>query len=162
VFDGVSELRLCADPYESATPQRLVAAVQQEYVDRYGGPDDSPVDPAQFRPPDGHFVVGYVDETPVAMGGVRRLGDGSVEIKRMYVVPAARGRGFARAVLSYLEERARELGAERVVLETGHKQPEAIALYESAGYVPIPGFGHYKCAPLAVSYAKQLRATPSS
>jgi GNAT superfamily N-acetyltransferase len=90
------------------------------------------------------------------MGGLRRHADGEVEIKRMYVVPAARGAGYARAVLAALEDLARRLGAARVVLETGERQPEAIRLYESSGYLPIEGFGHYKDAPLSRSYAKQL------
>ena len=64
----------------------------------------------------------------------------------MYVVPAARGLGLARAMLAHLEDTARAAGAEVMVLETGIRQPEAIALYESSGYLPIPGFGFYKDA----------------
>jgi GNAT superfamily N-acetyltransferase len=114
------------------------------------------VEAAEFAPPAGRFIVGYADYAPVAMGGLRRHADGEVEIKRMYVAPDVRGHGYARAILAALEERARELGATRVVLETGERQPEAIRLYESSGYLPIDGFGHYKCMPLSRSYAKQL------
>jgi GNAT superfamily N-acetyltransferase len=153
------ELRL--EPYDGPVGQALVAAVQQEYVERYGGPDDSPVDPAEFAPPTGCFVVGYVGTTPVATGGLRAvdevaLGPATVEIKRMFVVPEWRGRGLSRLVLADLEERARSLGARRVVLETGPRQPEAVRLYETSGFLRIDGYGHYACAPGSLSYAKDL------
>jgi GNAT superfamily N-acetyltransferase len=85
-------------------------------------------------------------------------GASAVEVKRMYVVPAARGRGLARTMLAHLERTAAEAGADVVVLETGLRQPEAIALYESSGYRPIPGFGHYRGAPLSRCFAKPLVA----
>jgi GNAT superfamily N-acetyltransferase len=142
--------------YDSPSAELLIEAVQAEYVERYGGRDDTPVDPAQFAPPHGLFVVGYLDNVPVAMGGLRRHAAGEVEVKRMYVVPHARRIGLSRLVLHALEDRARGMGASRIVLETGQKQPEAISLYESAGYEPIEGFGHYRDAPLSVSFAKRL------
>jgi GNAT superfamily N-acetyltransferase len=150
------KLDLREEPYDSPAAQQLIAAVQAEYVVRYGGPDEAPVDPREFAPPDGLFLVGYLEAQPVATGGLRRHAEGEVEIKRMYVVPEARGRGFSRQMLAALEARARELGANRVVLETGQRQPEAISLYESSGYARIPGFGHYACAPLSISFEKKL------
>lgn len=149
-------IELRDEPYDGPSAQLLIDAVQAEYVVRYGGPDATPVDPAEFAPPLGLFVVAYLDGEPVAMGGLRRHHDAEVEVKRMYVVPAARRHGLARIVLSHLEDRARALGAARVVLETGLKQPEAIRLYETAGYQPIDGFGHYADAPLSRSFAKPL------
>lgn len=148
------ELRI--EPYDGPVAQALIAAVQQEYVARYGGPDDSPVDPAEFAPPYGCFVVAYDGFEAVATGGLRPAVDGAMEIKRMYVRPEWRGRGLARLVLADLEQRARELGATRIVLETGQRQPEAIRLYETSGYVPIDGFGHYACSPMSVSFGKDL------
>ena len=150
----MSDLELREEPYDGPVAQQLIAEVQQEYVVRYGSPDTTPVDPAEFAPPDGRFVVGYLDTTPVAMGGVRRIDDADVEIKRMYVVPDQRGRGLSRVVLAHLESLARDLGATRVLLETGQKQPEAMRLYESSGYERVEGFGHYRCEPDSVSYAK--------
>lgn len=150
------KLDLREEPYDSPAAQQLIAAVQAEYVVRYGGPDEAPVDPREFAPPDGLFLVGYLEAQPVATGGLRRHAEGEVEIKRMYVVPEARGRGFSRQMLAALEARARELGANRVVLETGQRQPEAISLYESSGYARLPGFGHYACAPLSISFEKKL------
>lgn len=128
----------------------LVAEVQAEYTRRYGGPDATPLDAAMFDPPDGAFFVGYVDGLAVAMGGWRMRSDigafgrsRSAEVKRMYVVPHARRTGLARQVLAHLETTARAAGAGLMVLETGTEQPEAIALYLSAGYEPVTRFGHY-------------------
>jgi ribosomal protein S18 acetylase RimI-like enzyme len=78
------------------------------------------------------------------------------ELKRMYVSPAARGRGVARAVLAELERTAVEAGYRRMVLETGVKQPEALALYRSAGYVEVPRFGYYAEVPSAVHLGKMI------
>jgi GNAT superfamily N-acetyltransferase len=142
---------------------RLVEEVQQEYVVRYGGRDETPLDPSYFEPPNGAFFVGYLDDVPVATGAWRRRSDvvvdgstDTAEIKRMYVALGARGRGLARAMLAHLERTAGEQGAEVMILETGLAQPEAIALYESSGYTPIPNFGFYKDAPLARCFARRL------
>jgi GNAT superfamily N-acetyltransferase len=150
----VFEIRV--EPYDGPVAQALIAAVQQEYVERYGGPDDSPVDPGEFAPPLGCFVVAYAGAEPVATGGLRPADDGAMEIKRMYVRPQWRGQGLSRAVLADLEQRARDLGAKRIVLETGERQPEAIRLYETSGYERIDGFGHYACSPMSVSFGKDL------
>jgi GNAT superfamily N-acetyltransferase len=155
----VVEIRV--EPYDGPVAQELIAAVQREYVERYGGPDDSPVDPVDFTPPRGCFVVAYAGAEAVATGGLRPAGDGgtgdlAMEIKRMYVRPEWRGRGLARVVLADLEQRARDLGATRIVLETGERQPEAIRLYETSGYARIDGYGHYACSPMSVSFGKGL------
>jgi WS/DGAT/MGAT family acyltransferase len=143
-------------PFDSELAQSLVAEVQQEYVRRYGGQDETPVDPTEFAPPDGSFLVARVGSTPIGCAGTRRHGDGTVEVKRMFVRVEHRRRGHARRLLAALEDRARAQGCRRVVLETGLAQPEAIALYTSAGYTPIAGFGHYKDAPLSRSFARDL------
>jgi GNAT superfamily N-acetyltransferase len=142
--------------YDHPDAAKLIAEVQQEYVRRYGNVDGTPVDPAEFGPPKGLFLVGYDADQPVACGGWRAHGS-DAELKRMYVSQAARGRGFARTILAELESRALERGYDRLILETGSKQPEAIALYRSAGYTDIPAFGHYACAPLAIFLGKALR-----
>lgn len=153
------EIDLRDEPYDGPTAEQLIAEVQQEYVSRYGEPDTTPVEPHEFAPPNGRFVVGYIGNRAVAMGGVRLLDTETVEIKRMYVVPDARGCGLSRIVLSRLEDLARELGASRVVLETGLRQPEAIRLYETSGYERIEGFGHYRCEPDSLSFGKSLFVT---
>lgn len=158
------ELRALA--YDHHDAGALVTALQQEYVERYGGIDRTPVDPADFAPPAGYFVAGYVDGQPVACGGWRRVDgkdpdllEGDAEIKRMYVVAPARGRGHARGLLAELERAAREAGIRRLVLESGARQPEAIGLYVSAGYTPIPGFGIHRGMPLNRCFAKVLLGT---
>jgi GNAT superfamily N-acetyltransferase len=147
--------------------QRLVDEVQAHYVVIYGGPDDSPVDPTEFEPPHGLFALGTVSGEEVAMGGWRRrpdladLFDGArvAEIKRMYVAPSGRRRGFASRVLTFLEDTARESGADLLVLETGLMQPDAIALYEACGYQPTVRYGHYADSELSKYFAKHLGAT---
>lgn len=139
----------------------LIDRIQAEYVGRYGGPDESPIDAMHFEDPEGAFFVGYSGGVPVAMGGWRWHvvpsdveAESAVEIKRMFVVPEARAHGFARRMLSHLETTARLAGAGAIVLETGLRQPEAIALYESSGYRPVAGFGHYANSPLSRCFAK--------
>jgi len=141
----------------------LVEEVQAEYTLRYGGPDETPLDPTMFDAPRGAFFVGYVHDRPVAMGGwrfradVTAFGQSTVtEIKRMYVAPWARRGGLARQVLAFLENTAREAGAAVMVLETGIEQPEAIALYLASGYSPVEGFGHYKWSAKSRYYGKLL------
>ncbi|MGX7824866.1 GNAT family N-acetyltransferase [Actinokineospora sp. 24-640] len=150
--------------YDHADSVTLIAEVQQEYVVRYGGPDESPVDPAEFAPPQGLFMVGYADvgdgERAVASGGWRSHG-ADAEIKRMYVTPAARGKGYARAMLAELESTALRAGHGRVILETGLRQPEAVALYRSAGYEDVPAFGHYAEAELSVHLGKVFTKEPA-
>ena len=151
----------CAITHPDAA--RLVEEVQLEYVARYGSRDDTPLQPGYFEPPAGAFFVGYLDGVAVATGAWRLRSDvdalGSracAEIKRMYVAPAGRRRGLARAMLRHLEETARVAGAEVMILETGTGQPEALELYASSGYATIPGFGFYKDSPLNRCLARAL------
>lgn len=142
--------------YDDPVVAQMVHEVQAEYVRRYGGPDAAEVDPGEFRPPAGLFLVGFADGVPVATGGWRRLPDGSAEIKRMYVSTAARRRGLARRMLAELERTAAADGIERIVLNTGPAQPEAVALYEQSGYARAAPFGHYACHEDALFFGKPL------
>ena len=153
----IAGVRIEVRTYDHPDAVALIADVQQEYVVRYGAQDLTPVDPAEFSPPKGLFLVAYVDDAPAACGGWRAH-DADVELKRMYVRPSFRGRGLARAVLAELERTAAEAGFSRLILETGSKQPEAIALYISAGYAPVPSFGYYANEPEAVHLGKELEA----
>lgn len=152
--DGQVELREVG--FDSDQAQSLIGEVQQEYVRRYGGRDDTPVDPTQFAAPDGTFLVATLAGQAIGCAGMRRHDDGVVEVKRMFVRVEHRRRGHARRMLAALEDWARERGYRRVVLETGLAQPEAMALYERAGYEPVPGFGHYKDSELSRSFARDL------
>lgn len=143
-------------PYDGTDAAVLIEEVQQEYVARYGGRDETPVTNGEFAPPGGAFLVLTVDEAPVGCGGLRRHSDEAAEIKRMYVRSDHRGRGIGRRLLDALEQRAAELGYDRIVLETGTPQPEALRLYAGAGYAPIPPYGHYRCSPQSRCFGKQL------
>ncbi len=143
--------------------QALVTEVQDYYVQIYGGPDDSPVDPTEFDEPRGRFVLGLVGSSPVAMGGWRlrpeldaAIGGRCAEVKRMFVSPMLRRQGLARRLLAALEDSARQAGVEVLALETGTMQPEAIALYEAQGYQPTIRFGHYADSDLSRYFAKRL------
>jgi len=119
----------------------LVAAMVREMGGLYEpGLARTPLAPEELSPPDGGFVVLSEDGSALAGGGVRRLDDDACEIKRMYVVPDARGRGVGRALLTALEELARELGYTIARLDTGAKQPGARRVYERAGYVAVPDY----------------------
>lgn len=150
------DIRFTARPYGDPVVAAAVVELQREYVRRYGSEDETAVDGSQFDPPDGLFLVATIDDVLVAMGGWRRHEDAVVEIKRMYVPERMRRRGLARAMLAELERRAIDAGMRRIVLNTGTEQPEAIALYESCGYLPAPGFGFYEHAPLARFYGKDI------
>ncbi|WP_091601161.1 GNAT family N-acetyltransferase [Micromonospora mirobrigensis] len=155
----MNEIKIRVHPFDAPESQALIRATLADLGERYGGTgDETPVDPAEFAPPNGEFLVAYLDGEPVACGGWRSHGgsDDAAELKRMYTAPAARGRGIARALLAAVERSARESGRKRVILETGDKQPEAIALYTSAGYEPIPNFGYYKDEPGCLSYGRVL------
>jgi len=111
------------------------------------------------------FFVGYLDALPVMTGGwrfredVSRLGSTCpAEVKRMYVAPTARRRGLARVMLAHLEATARAAGADVMIMETGTAQPEAMALYEAAGYESVAPFGHYAWSPRNRCYARVLPA----
>lgn len=160
---GSRTLRLVPTRLTDADTRALIAQVQAEYTLLYGSPDDSPLTDGGFDPQRGAFFLGYVDGVRVAMGGWRRRCDvpafgrsDAAEVKRMYVAPTARRRGYARLVLTHLEETARAAGADLMVLETGTRQPEAIALYASAGYRRIGDFGHYAWSPLSRCFGKPL------
>ncbi|MFF9816470.1 GNAT family N-acetyltransferase [Streptomyces sp. NPDC014006] len=152
-------------PFDHPDAVKLNDEVQAEYHERYGdGGDATLLDPADFEPPNGvYFIVYDADERPVATGGWRRQDanhegnrDGDAELKRMYVVADVRGRGLARRMLAALEEDARAAGRSRMVLETGTKQPEAIALYTSCGYEPCEKFGYYRFHEESRCFAKAL------
>lgn len=103
-------------------------------------------------------VVGYLDGRPVACGAFKPFSDATVEVKRMYVHPDYRGKGLASEVLQELEKWARELGNRTCVLETGKRQPEAIALYQKNGYAITENYGQYIGIDNSVCMRKDLPA----
>ena len=143
-------------PYDHPVAAYLVEQVQQEYVQRYGGRDEAVVEPAEFLPPRGIFLVAEVEGVPAGCGAWRSLSPGVAEIKRVYVEPSFRRRGLAQATVVALEDGAARAGHGSVVLNTGQQQPEALGLYAELAYRPVGGYGIYACAPDAVFLGKSL------
>ena len=104
-----------------------------------------------------HVVIAYLNETPVGCGAIKHYSDTTMEVKRMYVNPDFRGNRIAAKILNELEKWAAEIGYERCILETGIKQPEAIALYERCGYTRIENYDQYKDVEDSVCYEKRLK-----
>ena len=151
-------------PYEHPDVATLEQAAQQFYVQIYGSPDETPFTTADFTPPHGAFLVGYLDEQAVAMGGWRfrtpgvpRVARRPAEIRRMFVRECVRGRGFARLVLAALEASAAAAGADWMLLETGKPQVAAVGLYRSSGYVDVERFGYYADSDMALHLGRPLR-----
>jgi GNAT superfamily N-acetyltransferase len=138
---GVLEVRTVPSDQPPATD--LVEAMIEEVAQWYGRidtPDAPTATPQQMAPPGGAFVVIYEDDVALAGGGLKRLDDAACEIKRMYVVPEARGRGLGKLLLEALEAEARRLGYATARLDTGPEQPDAQRMYERAGYRAIDNF----------------------
>lgn len=147
------------EPFDSPEVTALADAQQEEMRGRYAGEADiGPTrEAAMFVAPDGEFLVVREDGRAIACGGVCRFDETRAELKRMYVVPEARGRGLGRALLVALEAAAVRLGYVGIVLETGDRQPEAVGLYESAGYERmIPCYGIYATRELSLCFEKRL------
>jgi putative acetyltransferase len=138
--------------------QQLILALNAELEEMYPeeGANHFRLDADEVADGRGAFLVAYRDGQAVGCGAVRRNDVHVAEIKRMYVIPKERGRGIARQVLNALESEARQLGVRRLVLETGLRQVEALALYRRAGFVEIPLFGEYIDSPLSVCMEKDL------
>lgn len=136
-----SDVRVVATRLDDPVASRLIDDLQADLTVRYGGPDPVPTSPEEFWPPRGAFLVAWIDGEPVGCAGVKELDRGVVELKRMYVAPRARGRGVARALLAELEIIAAAAGASSIRLLTGEAQPEAVRLYESAGWTRTELYG---------------------
>ena len=148
---------------DPSTPEAadLIAALDRDLNARYPGLEVHGIDVWNFREAGGVFLVGRLDIVPVACGAFRPMQEeGVVEVKRMYVRDGHRGRGFGRAILAALEEKATRRGYRVIRLETGDNQPEAIALYESAGYHRIPCYGDYASNPHSRCFEKPLQTPP--
>ena len=138
--------------------QQLIGALNAELEARYPeeGANFFRLDPEEVGEGRGAFLVAYFSDNPVGCGAIRLNEPGLAEIKRMYVDPTVRGRRVGRQIVDALEAYARKLGAKRIVLETGPRQPDAIAMYEHAGFVEIPLYGEYIGSQFSVCMAKDL------
>jgi GNAT superfamily N-acetyltransferase len=152
--------------FEDPVARRLVLAQWTDMSLRYGEPapcgEDEALPTGRFEPPDGLFLVVEQDDRSVGCGGFRACPQGpphTAEVKRLFVVPEARGLGVARFLMAELERAAAAAGYERMWLETGTAQPEAVALYDALGYVRIVPYGEYKESPQSVCFAKDSLTT---
>ncbi|MFT4279759.1 GNAT family N-acetyltransferase [Microbacterium sp.] len=148
-------------PFDDPEADRLRRAQREELDARYGRSDHEPGVPPSAADVPVFLVAKDGEGVAIACGGLRPLpehvlGAGVVEIKRMYTAPSARGTGVATAVLRALEREARDLGAHRLVLETGTAQPDAIRFYQREGYRPIPLFGSYIGSDNSVCFEREL------
>jgi GNAT superfamily N-acetyltransferase len=137
----------------------LLRGLDAEYRVLYGSAvaDELSLDvAAEFGPPTGAFLLATDGRETIAGGGLRRWAEGVGEIKRMWTSPAHRGQGHGRRILEALESVAARYGYRAVRLETGGLQTAAIALYQAAGYRPIPGYGRHASEPRARSFEKLL------
>lgn len=103
-----------------------------------------------------HVVVAFEEGKAAGCGALKEFGPGVLEVKRMFVMPEARGKGIAGRILNELEKWAAELSCHTCVLETGKNQPEAIALYHKHGYHVIPNYGQYQHVENSVCFEKKI------
>ena len=148
--------------FDHPDADRLRLAQRRELDSRYGRDDHEPGTPPSAADVPIFLVARDADGVAVACGGLRplpdtTLGPGTVEVKRMYAAPAARGTGVSTALLRALETAAMDFGASRIVLETGTLQPDAIRFYEREGYESIPLFGAYASSTVSVCYGRSLK-----
>ena len=152
------DVTIAAEPFESEDAQRLIGELDHGLAQLYTpdqrfGPNFKGTQIADGR---GTFLVARLDGRAVGCGAIRLLDDTTAEVKRMYVEPEVRGRKVGRAVLDALEEKARELGVQRLVLETGIHQHAAIALYLHAGFKECPCWGEYLTSATSVCFGKEI------
>jgi putative acetyltransferase len=133
----------------------LRVAQRAELTIRYETPDSEP-GPAPTAADIALFLVAFDGDEAIACGGLRPIDETYGEVKRMYVLPNRRGSGVSTVVLRALEDAALTRVWNRLVLETGDRQPEAIRFYEREGYTRIPNFGHYVDSPISLCYEKRF------
>ena len=149
-------IEITAVAWDDPDAVRLRAAQRTELDARYGTDDHEPGAMPTADTVAVFLVARDARGTAIGCGGLRLLGPGSGEVKRMYVEPAARGTGVAAALLRALEDRARDFGIGRLLLETGTGQPDAIRFYQREGYEPIDAYGPYVGEPLSRCFARDL------
>ncbi|PWV55467.1 MULTISPECIES: GNAT family N-acetyltransferase [Nocardiopsis] len=143
-------------PWDDPDAAALRACQRREIAERYASPDSEPGTPPSAEDIAVFAVVRDDEDTAVGCGGLRDLGEGFGEVKRMYVVPESRGSGAASTLLHALEDWARDRGWTCLRLETGERQPDAVRFYTKAGYGPVPPFGAYADAPGALCFERVL------
>ena len=138
---------------DSADARPLIAGLNAHALSVYPDPDSHHW---RFSHEEGLFVVAYVDGEPAGCGGVRDFGDGTAELKRMYVDPRFRKHGVGRGLVEHLLDYARSIGVHRVLLETGVLLEEAVRLYGRCGFVEIERYGEYLDSPASLCMGRDL------
>ena len=144
---------------ESPRQNDVIALIRQSDAlmqSLYPAESNHLVDIEQLAQPHVHFFVAREEGRALGCGSFVLGTDGHAEMKRVFVDPAARGKGVARAIMQALEREAAKLGVTRMQLETGIKQPEAIALYRKFGYAERGPFGSYQPDALSLFMEKRL------
>ncbi|MFC7386777.1 GNAT family N-acetyltransferase [Sphaerisporangium rhizosphaerae] len=148
-----------AVPYDDPGAEELRTAMEAEmglrYADRLADPGHLPPGMKVRAETVLYTGVAFDGGAPVGHVTLRRLGE-EVELKRMYVAPSHRGSGVARALLAAAEEAARALGAPRIILQTGDRQPDAVRVYEREGYTRVPIFPPYESLDYSLCFEKAL------
>jgi GNAT superfamily N-acetyltransferase len=153
-------LQITRGDARSAEAIELMNRLTAELTARYDFLDDGTgnFSPEDADVPGAAFLIGRVSEEAVACAALRPMSPGMGEIKRVYVVPAFRGRRFGHMLLAEIERVAAEIGYHTLRLETGTRQPESLALYEKAGYRRIPNYEPYVESHWSVCFEKCLTA----
>ncbi|MDQ6711922.1 MAG: GNAT family N-acetyltransferase [Candidatus Dormibacteraeota bacterium] len=151
-------LSINAEAFDSGDAQQLVAALDAGLAELY--PPEQRFGPnlkaQHLESGRGIFLVARDDGRAVGCGAIRLTDAVTAEVKRMYVQPDQRGKGVGQAVLARLEAAARQLGAQRLVLETGTYSPDALGLYRRAGFTQVDCWGEYATSPTSVCMEKDL------
>ena len=151
-------LAITAEPFDSDDARRLIAGLDAGLAELYPpeerfGPN---LKPEHLEDGRGTFLIARDGDRAVGCGAIRVLDPTTAEVKRMFVEPDQRGQGVGKAVLTALEAAARQLGVERLALETGTFQHAAIALYKGAGFTQIDCWGEYASSPTSICFEKNL------
>jgi len=147
-------LRIAVVPTSHPEAEKMLAEYYAEIRKRFGFGVKGQADAADMDPPGGRFLIAYEDDRPVASGGIRTWEPGVCEIKRMYVVPDARRRGYGRQLLAAVERVAAEAGFRRIVLDTLDAHVDAMRFYDTTGYARVPAYNENPYA--SAWFAKDL------
>jgi GNAT superfamily N-acetyltransferase len=147
-------LRFAVVPTSHADARKMLADYYREIRERFGFNVSGQAAAEDMDPPGGRFVIAYEDDQPVASGGIRTWEPGVCEIKRMFVRPGARRKGYGRQLLEALERTASEAGFRRIVLDTLDAHVDAMKFYDTTGYTRVPAYNENPYA--SAWFAKDL------
>jgi putative acetyltransferase len=154
----LDSLEITPEALTSPVAASLIAELNKDLSADYPEPGTTHfrLDPNEVSAGNGIFIIARWEGRPVGCGALRCIRDPELtrelgprvgELKRMYVARDLRGKGIGRALLDRLEAEALKLGVDRLVLETGNRSPQALALYRRAGFTAIPAYGEYVSSP---------------